>query len=205
MAVSLLHSAILSAIQGMVNNLLALDSRTSARLSPLSGKVLQIHCLTPDILVNLIVCENSLQFCQGDIDNPDTIITGTATALVNLLVTRDTSNLKHKGIEIRGSTSLLTSLQEVLMSLNIDWEYHLSKLVGDIPTQALGELLENSQEYAARAGRNLQQDIDDYLHEERQLLPTASQVKSFEDSVDNLRLRVDRLRARVFRLETPTT
>jgi len=65
--------------------------------------------------------------------------------------------------------------------------------------------LENSQEYAARAGRNLQQDIDDYLHEERQLLPTASQVKSFEDFVDNLRLRVDRLRARVSRLETPTT
>ena len=199
---SLFQSTIYSIIETGLNQALALDPATRKQIAMLSGKCMSIHCQSPDLLLNVLVCEQNLSLSGNEALQADITITGNASALIKLLLTRHTSSLKHDGIIITGDAGLLTRFQKILQNLDMDWEYQLSKFIGDIPTQFAHESIHSAGQFAKKARHNLQEDLDNYLHEEARLFPSMAELTDFYKSVDALRLRVDRLNSRILKLQS---
>ncbi len=202
MLASLFHSAILSSMETCLNQVLSMDTLARKKLEALSGKILRVHCDLPNLVINIMVCDDRLVLSSSEEFKADTIIHGTATALAKLLVKKKSADLRKDGIVITGNVGLLTSLQEILQNIDLDWEYQISKLIGDLPTQALSDSFSAAGKFTRQSRDNLKKDIDDYLHEEKKIFPSAVELKSFYQSVDKLRLRVDRLEARTTRISS---
>ena len=80
-------------------------------------------------------------------------------------------------------------------------EYELSKIIGDIPTQAVSDSLTIARKFTNKTKQRVIQDVDTYLHDETKAFPSIAEVTGFYQSIDALRLRVDRLQSRVDRLQ----
>jgi ubiquinone biosynthesis protein UbiJ len=200
MNAGLFQSAILSTVETCLNGLLSLDAAAGARLETMSGKVLQVQCEMPNLRFHLLVSDGRILLMQGDALTADASIRGRASALLKLLVRGNTAGLREDGIVISGDSGFLNALQQILQNLDVDWEYQLSKFIGDIPTQAISDGITGAQNFVRQSAANLRDDIDAYLHEEKKLFPDKAQLEQFYVAVDSLRLRADRLEARVARL-----
>ncbi|MDG1851321.1 MAG: SCP2 sterol-binding domain-containing protein [Gammaproteobacteria bacterium] len=199
---SIFHSTIYSVIETGLNQALSLDPGTRKQMESLSGKCIRIHCQSPRLLLNILVCEQHLSLSANEALQADVSIKGNASALMKLLVTKNTAKLRQDGIVISGDVGLLGKFQAILQNLDIDWEYQLSKLIGDIPTQFAHDSIHSAGRFAKKTRHNLEEDIDNYLHEEARLFPSETELKEFYQSVDALRLRVDRLKARTGKLQS---
>jgi len=199
---SIFHSTIYSVIETGLNQALSLDPGTRKQIESLSGKCMSIHCQSPRLLLNILVCEQHISLSGNEAFQSDIGIKGNASALMKLLVTRNTANLKQDGIIITGDVGLLTKFQKILLNLDIDWEYQLSKFIGDIPTQFTHDSINAAGRFAKKTRHNLEEDIDNYLHDETRLFPSEAELKDFYKSVDVLRLRVDRLDSRTGKLQS---
>lgn len=201
MVAQLINAAVLSTAESVVNRYIALDPAAVNKLSALAGKVLRVHCNLPSLTINMLVAQDRLVFSHGETLDANTTVSGSLTALLSLLHDPEPSRLREKGIVITGNTALLTALQDLLANLNVDWEYQLSKFIGDIPTQLVSEGATTARKFGKRASSSLTRDFDVYLHEEKNLFPEASQLQSFYKDIDAFRLRVDRLESRTTRLQ----
>lgn len=201
MSAGLFQSAILSTTEAFINRLLGLDAAAVAKLKKLSGKRLHINCEFPAISCNLVISDSSIMLLQGDGSHADAKVSGKASGLARLLLTNTDNKLHDAGVVISGDTAFLADLQQILKGLDVDWEYRLSRIIGDIPTQAISDSISGTVRFSKRASSNLRDDIDAWLHEEKNLFPARSQLQAFYSAVDNLRLRVDRLEARTRKLK----
>lgn len=202
MVTTLLQTALLAALETALNQAIALDPAAGNALGRLSGKMLRIQCTRPALAANVMVTDRGLQLGASDEIPADATVSGPPLALLKRLLTRDTDNLREDGIVIGGDTALVNALQEIFTDLDVDWEYRLSKVIGDIPTQLLSDGITSTSAFLKRTGENVVQDVDDYLHEEKKLFPDAVQLQGFYRRIDALRLRVDRLQARTAALQS---
>jgi len=201
MSASLILSSALSGAESLVNTMLSQDSAAQKKILAMSGKVLRIHCEKPSTTITIQVVEDRIFILQGNDLEPDSTISGKAYALMKLLMTRSTTSLHRDGITISGDTGVPGGLQEILQDLDIDWEYQLSNIIGDIPTQLIADGMAVAKNFIQTAGSNFQEDIAHYLVTEKKLFPEEPELESFYHDVDNLRLRLDRLAARIKNLE----
>jgi ubiquinone biosynthesis accessory factor UbiJ len=205
MVVSLVHSAFLFSIETCINQVLSLNADARNKLENISGKSLRVQIEKPQLVFVLLVGEGAVHLHQdansGMSPEVDTTISGKASSILKLLVERDSHNLHADGIVITGNTSLLESMQNIFQGLDIDWEYELSKIIGDIPTQAVSDSLTSARQFTNKTKQRVIQDVDAYLHDETKAFPSIEEVTGFYHSIDELRLRVDRLQSRVDKLQ----
>lgn len=200
--INLLSTALLGSAEATINRALALHPAGRARLRTLSGQVIAIHCQSPELTLYLAVYEDSIRLYSHYDGEADTRISGSARALLTLLASQDKNRLFYRDdLDISGRVANASQLQDILAGLEPDWEYPLSKLIGDIPAHALGQGARDARTFAARSGEELRRNLDDYLHRELRYFPYASELERFYDDLDRLRLRLDRARARVNALE----
>ena len=202
MVTTLIHSTLLAGVESCLNQLLKLDPAARSRLEGISGKSLRVACEFPPFNATLLVSDDRILLSQESESPADVTVSGRAGALLKLLVKKDTASLHDDGVVITGNAGLLSKMQEILLGMEIDWEYQLSRFIGDIPTQAVSDGVAMTQAFVGDAGKNLQQDLDDYLHVEKKLFPSEEELAAFYESVDELRLRVDRLDSRISRIQS---
>ena len=125
-------------------------------------------------------------------------ITQLALALAALLLKREPIfGLHNSGLDLRGNTGFAQSLQGLLLESRIDWEYQLSRVLGDIPTQLVADGVHKSQDYLQRTAQRVSRDISDFVLEEGRLVPATGELEKFYADVQALVLRRDRLDARL--------
>lgn len=201
MSFALLQNSLLLPLEFAVNGLLALDAASTARLQALDGKTLAVHAEQPTM--SIFVSVRGGRLCLAAIhEGPEhASLRGNASALLGLLLRGAAiDNLREYGIELRGDTNFVQQLQTLLRDLDIDWEYQLSRVLGDIPTQALADGLRGAEAQLRKTGSRVRENVDEYLHEESGLLPAAEELEAFYRDVAELKLRADRLEARVAQL-----
>jgi len=84
--------------------------------------------------------------------------------------------------------------------IDIDWEEHLSHVVGDVVAHQVGNISRDALTWGQNVLNTLAQNSAEYLQEESHHLPVQAEVDRFLIGVDELRARVDRLTARTHRL-----
>jgi len=185
-----------------------MDHKLSQELSKHNGKILEIEVSVPSLNIFVFFYQSTVQlrFTTEDdtneddkrrSDNPDGKIRGSASALLGILLRPDSDRpLVNRNVKISGDSEFIQEIQILFSGMEIDWQEPLSKLIGDIPTHSVDQLLNKLFSFTSDSARVVTDNIDEYLHEESRLVPPLNQIEMFDQDLDSLRLKLDRLDAR---------
>ncbi len=191
-----MKTLVIKKLENTLNRYLHLDPDTHKLLYPLRGRVMGLHIQRPKISLFFSFSENNIQIST----EPSTIInTEIYTTLFQLMRLKFSSptTLINTQLHIKGDVETAQLFNELFEKHHVDWEEHLSKIVGDVTAHKMTRLLKKSSAFIKMNKSKFSDDCGEYLQEEAQLLPSHNEVKFFQQQVDALRLQIDRLQARV--------
>jgi len=194
----LLISALSAPVEALINAVLAQDPVAANRLTRHHGRTLRVQCTQPlQWSITLAVREQRIALQAVSESEADATISGSAAAFLRLVLSRrQTEGLFSSDIVLSGDTQLLQELHSILGNLDIDWEEHFGRIFGDIPTWQGSQVLRQGRDWAQSTTSSLLKDVEEYLHEESRVLPTATELNRFSDRISALSLGLDRIAAR---------
>lgn len=195
------NSTALNLLASALNNYLALDPEAPEKLTAFDGRVIGIDIKGPNRTVYLLINDNRISAVNKYDKEPDATIIGSPAALFKLGLHRDSAPLFFAGeVEIRGDTRLGRRFKSLLAEMEIDWEEHLSRFVGDIAAHRIAGLVNDLRKWSKSAADNFADDVGEYLQEESRDVLSAAEMEMFYQQVDELRDDTERLKARIDRL-----
>jgi ubiquinone biosynthesis protein UbiJ len=204
MSLTLLQTALLLPLEHLLNTLISADPAGQSRLDAIEGKVLAIHGESPVFSLFVSVRGRKLRLAAVNEAPVNTTLRGPASGMLKLLLARgEVHNLQPFGLTLLGETGFMSALQQLLLDLQVDWEYHLGRIIGDVPVQAMRDSLNHGRAFVSRAGSRITEDLGEYLTEESGLLPTREETAQLASATAALILRIDRLEAGINLLGEP--
>lgn len=200
----MLDTFVLVGFERALNGLLARDPATPARLRALTGKTLRVALASPSLALRVAFHEDGVSLARvRDWNEPDDLeLTFTPDAMQRLIAGDSLERLLFGGqLPVRGQTGLLTPIQTLFLDLDLDWEGALAKGLGNGTAHGVASGLRHLASQARFAGGEWQQDLREYLFEERRWLAGRNQFEVARDRLTQLQQDVDRLGARVARLK----
>lgn len=206
-------------IQGLVNQALTLDPLAQQRLQTLAGKSLRLECTQPEIDVVISVTAESISLYVSDDylqahvppsnsensskNNPiNCHLKGDLNAFSKLLTADDkAAALINADLRLKGDSSLLIELEQILGHIELDWEFHLAKIIGDIPAHFIGQKSRQGWHFLRNKQPVFKRHLQDFILEEARLTPHKLEMDGFIEDVQNLDQRVERLQARIQRMK----
>ena len=192
----------LSALEKALNHCLSLDPYVGRHLEILGGQSIEIAL--DDSSLSIIVTLGPDRVSIGPATNestPDARLSGSIPAFVKMFAEiREAKPVYGSAVSISGDVEVVQKLRRLLTELEIDWEEHLARWVGDGAAHGLGLVLKSVHAWARDTHRIFWLDLGEYLAEETRLLPRADEVASYLADVDEVRDEVERLSVRVTRL-----
>ena len=190
-----------SLLENAFNRYLALDPEAPGKLNEFEGRVICIDIRGPGKRIYLSITGNRVVFLDTYDTEPDATIIGSPAALIKLGVRRDTAPLFFTGeVEIRGNTRLGRRFKSLLADMDIDWEEHLSRLVGDIAAHRISNAFDALRSWSRSAAGNFADDVGEYLQEESRDVVSEAEMAFFCQQVDECRDAAERIKARIDRL-----
>ena len=184
-----------------LNNYLALDPEAPEKLKAFDNKVICIDIRGLNRKLYLLISNDRVDVRRDHEAEPDATISGSPAALFKLGLHRDAAPLFFAGeVEIRGDTRLGRRFKSLLADMEIDWEEHLSRLIGDIAAHRLVGMFGQLRSWGKSAASNFTDDVGEYLQEESRDVVSAPEMEMFFQQVDRLRDDTERLLARTDRL-----
>ncbi|WP_251977067.1 ubiquinone biosynthesis accessory factor UbiJ [Salinicola avicenniae] len=200
----MLDTFLLVALERAINPLLARDPATPARLAALSGKTLRLTFHDAELALRLRFHDDglSLERVRDWQARDDLTLALDATALRRLVAGDSLERLMFSGqLSVSGEVGLLTPIQALFLDFDLDWEGALAKGLGNGTAHGIAAGLRHLIGQARFLQREWQQDMREYLFEERRWLAGRDQLAVARDHLTELQQGVDRLAARVARLE----
>ncbi len=196
------NSNAINMLASALNTYLALDPEAPEKLTAFDGKVICIDIKGPNKTLYLLINGDRISVVKTYDAEPDATIIGSPAALFKLGVHRDSAPLFFAGeVEICGDTRLGRQFKSLLAEMEIDWEEHLSRLVGDIAAHRIAGMFNELREWGKTATDSFADDVGEYLQEESRDVVSGAEMGMFYQQVDKLRDDTDRLKARIDRLQ----
>jgi ubiquinone biosynthesis protein UbiJ len=193
---------LVSALDVALNRVLQLDPQAAQRIQALEGKLLALHIRGPNLTLYLLPVDGRLQvhaFAEGHVD---TTISASPLGLARLTLQADASDAMFKGdVKIVGDVEFGQTIKDILGHIDIDWEEHLSKVIGDVAAHQVGRGARGLKNWSEQASNSLQQDLAELLQHEMRVLPQRADIEQFLDDVDKLRADFERFELRLSRFE----
>lgn len=201
----ILGSALLWPAEQLVNSVIRSDPHVQKQLSQFAGRRIEIAIDHFPLPISVAVETDGVKFRAMDGSRfaipVDARVKGSASTLSHLLLsTQHEQPLVNSDLQIEGDAQLVQDMFTMTRRLDIQWEDLLSPFAGDIGTQQLSQAISDAENWAKDSQQRMRGSVDDYLKEELRLFPHSSQLEKFQNSVDNLKLKLDRVEARARRL-----
>lgn len=200
----MLDTFVLVALERSLNALLRRDPATPSRLRELNGKTVRIMLTSPRLALRVAFHDGGVSLSRvRDWNDSDDLEIGLSPEAMERLVAGESLErlLFGNRLTVKGQTELLTSLQTLLLDLDLDWEGALAKGLGSGTAHGVASGLRHLAGQARFVGGEWRQDLREYLFEERRWLAGRDQLEVARDQLTELQQSVDRLGARVARLE----
>lgn len=189
------------------NRLLRLDGDTLRSLGDLDGKVFCLRVNAegkgeqgPQLF--FFPSEGGFQVRPEHDGDTHVTITGNPPAFLKLVMGESAPTLAGSGqMQITGDLELGQRFQKILKRIDIDWEEHLSTIVGDVLARKAGYVVRRFGDWARQAAQTLRDDFSEVVTEELRVAAQPEAVREFMSSVDRLRADVDRLEKRFARIK----
>lgn len=138
-------------ISKALNRTLEYDLQTPQKLRGLAGKNLLIESTAPRFTVSLLFTDNQLIIMPSDEHTAPSMLSGTAPALIRLLLAGDIEVAEKYQVDVSDEDELIPALLTLSREIDIDWEALLAEHTGDVAAHFVGKSLRKAQQ--------LQQDI----------------------------------------------
>ena len=196
-----LQTAILAAVERVINRALELAPASQAELNTLAEEVFALHCTAPTLEVYLQPGDGKVRL-MGFYDGPvTTSVRGVASDFAELASAEDpTAALINGRLELEGDSAPLIELQKIITALDIDWEAPLVDTLGDVAGHQLAQLLRGAHRWGRQASSGLARQVEEFIHEEGRLSPPRLELEDFYRDVQQLGQQVERLQSRTRRL-----
>lgn len=196
-----LHTAALAALEAALNRALDLAPGSREQLAGLRDKVFALHCTAPPLDVYLQPTANGIRLMGLYDGEVTTNVRGVASDFAELATSSDpTATLINGDMEIGGDSAPLIELQQILGSLDMDWEAPLVETLGDVAGHQLAQMLRGGFTWGRQASGSLLRQLGEFIHEEARLTPPRLELEDFYRDVQDLGMRVERLQSRTERL-----
>lgn len=196
-----LHTAALAALEAAANRALAISHNGASALAPLKNCVFAFHCTVPTLEFYLHPGTGGIRLTGVYDGAVTTRITGSASDFAELAQSNDpAATLINGGLKLEGNSGPLIELQQILATLDIDWEAPLVASLGDVAGHQLAEGLRRVFSWGRQASSGLTRQLEEFIHEEARLSPPRLEVEDFYRDVAELGMRVDRLESLTERL-----
>jgi len=130
-----------------LNRALEYDAQTPQKLSKVAGKSLLIESTAPRFTVSLLFTDSQLIIMPSDECSAPAMLSGTAPALLRLLLAGDLDTAEKCQVDVSDEEALITTLLTLSREINIDWEALLAEHTGDVAAHLLGETLRKAQQF----------------------------------------------------------
>ncbi|GGK64348.1 ubiquinone biosynthesis accessory factor UbiJ [Amphritea balenae] len=202
MSMETINATLLTLTEASVNKLLLLNPEVIDRLTRLDGKVIAIQLSSPAAALSIQPSSQGLQIDMLCREDADVTLSGSAADFLRLLSSQESSDAMFgKSISVTGDSALATRFSQIMIDAALDWEAILAQLIGDLPAHELARYLRWKAEFYLNTGNSLMMNLEEYLKEEVQLLPSQPEVSQFSNQVAELRQETDRIAARIERLQ----
>jgi ubiquinone biosynthesis protein UbiJ len=189
--------------------LLARVNRTLSETTParelagdLEGRRFAVRISRSALAICLAVEDGELVRCDPAADDPDVVIEGPLSGLVQLaLAEGDMAALSDSGVTITGRADLAQKFERLLSLSRPDPEEELAGVIGDAAAHRVGEAVRQVADWGRRSGAIMAANVREFLQEESRDLPSRYEMDRFERDVQTLRDDVERTEARLRRLE----
>lgn len=193
----------LQSLSTAINSYLRLDPESQLRLKKLADKAITIEILPFHWKFQCVFSATDIKiYADSDIET-ETSIRGTPLQMLGVMLTKENRNrFFAEDIVIEGNAEFAQQVIHLFDELHIDWEEHLSAVTGDVPAYKIGQAIKGVSNWLRDAEKSLTQNLNEYLHEEAEWLPTQEALQDFFHDVDTVRMDVDRAEARIHNLRT---
>ena len=193
-------SAVTAIVESGLNRALELDpAGKRALMSALTGPV-QFSLETVGLTLVLQQAGDRVQVTSQSAESPALILSGRPMAFA-ALATGDDQVFKEGRIQVSGDTALAHQFQRAIDQLNPDWEAAMAAYIGDVPAHFIGQRVRGTVRWSRRAFASLNDNLEEYIHEESRSLPGRRELEATFEDIDQLSLRAERLDARIRQLE----
>lgn len=184
-----------------LNRVLAMDSTALPRLAGLSGRVIAVECVAPNLQLFILPSATGLQLAAQWAGEADCRLRAPAASLLRLATSSDKTSILHSAdVSLEGDSAALLALASILQDLELDWEYELSRWLGPVGSQLLGAHVRSRANWTRQTLGSLRLNLADYLSEESRSLVGQREADARFAELDHLKLSLDRLDARIERL-----
>ena len=192
----------LKALELLVNQALKLDPATREQMLRLSGKSIGIECTEPALEIVILIHNDAIELQAFSGQKATSHLTGNLAAFSELLTAEDkVAALINGNLRLQGDSQLLMELQKILQNLDLDWEFQLAKLIGDLPAHWLGKLSRDTLGWLKATQPVFMRHLQEFIVEEAQLSPTRQEIEQFINAVQDTVQSVERLEAKITRLK----
>jgi ubiquinone biosynthesis protein UbiJ len=194
--------ALAGSLDGALGVYLRQDPECLDRVRGIAGKIIAVDLLIINITLYFLPGPEGIRV-QDSVDRTaDATLIGTPLGLLRAAVrTSASATVTDGAVEIQGDVETAQQFAEILRSVEVDWEEHLSRICGDTTAHKMGQLLRGLHSWSQQTLESLSEDAGDYLREESRLLPYREEVELWYEAIDDLRAGVDRLQKHLERLE----
>jgi len=193
----LLSFTLLRPINLILSQFLARDPAILQKLHNACGDYVMQLDVQHMVTVTLSLDDDRLQILGHRPDSPDTVLSGSAAALLGLLFHPEpASALYDPGLDVRGDVHRLHAFYGVLRELNLDWRDFF-----DHPAvEALSIASEPFSQALKQVRHHGPDNVREYFRDESGLFPARDAFLQQQERITALRLRLDRLEARTAQL-----
>lgn len=182
----------------MINAYLQLDPESSQRLQKLQGKAITIEFLPFHFIFQCVFTDQQVDIVSDELLPTETKICGTPLQMLNVMINKENrQQFFADDLTIQGNAELGQQVIDIFDELKIDWEEHLSHIIGDVPTHHLGRFIQTIGHWLKTTEKSFSQNMNEYLHEEAEWFPTREALQDFFREIDTLREDLDRIEARI--------
>lgn len=189
---------LLPALSKAINAYLKLDDESKHRLQKLHGKSIAIELLPFHFCFQCVFSDNAVTLRQDPLLECDATLRGTPLQMMGVMIDKENRHrFFAEDLKIEGNAEIGQQMVALFDELQIDWEEHLSRFIGDIPAYHAGKFIRGMNEWFARSSESFTQNISEFLHEEINYLPPREALQDFFTDIDTLRMDADRIEARI--------
>lgn len=201
-----MKTVLLPFLTDVINAYLLLDTESTSRLNKLQGKRITIELLPFHWVFHCTFTVQGVTLEDNEMLAPDAYLRGTPLQMMGVMLAKEE---RHRffadDLTLEGDAEVGQQVIALFDELHIDWEEYLSRVIGDAPAYHARRMMQDIGDWLKRTDKTLTDDVNEFIHEEAEWLPTREALNDFFQDIDGLRMDVDRVEAKINQLQTALT
>lgn len=191
------------ALETALNALLSLDETSAERLQPLQSKRLTVVIHDLPWPITFAFSDRIDVLLDQALENTDCAITLQLATLSELRDSSQITRLIQQGkLDLQGDIHVAQHFSVLIKDLDIDWEEHLSRYIGDVAAFQFSKLAKQARTHFHQNVTRLRQLLSEGAIEEKRLSPHKVEVEQHIEYIHQLRGECGKLEARIAALES---